>query len=197
MRTAVILAGGKGSRLNYVEKALLELHGKPILNHIIETLEGCVDEIVVVARDEEQQRKLHLSGVTIVKDEVQGFGPVAGICSGLNESSFPYAFVAACDMPFIKADVVDLLFRWAAGYDAAVPYPPEPLHAVYRREPTIRAARTAIQRRKGAIMYVIDQLRVNYVPKDEIRAIDPDLCTFVNINSLEDIEILNKKTLCD
>jgi len=36
MRTAVILAGGKGSRLNFAEKALLELHGKPILNHIIE-----------------------------------------------------------------------------------------------------------------------------------------------------------------
>ena len=102
MRTAVVLAGGKGSRLNYVEKALLELHGEPILNHIIETLSGCVDEIVVVARDEEQQRTLHLAGVRIVRDEVRGFGPVAGICSGLKASSFEYAFVAACDMPFIK-----------------------------------------------------------------------------------------------
>jgi molybdopterin-guanine dinucleotide biosynthesis protein A len=79
----------------------------------------------------------------------------------------------------------------------AIPYPLEPLHAVYRRETTIRAAKVAIQRRKGAIMYVVDQLQANYVPKDEIRAIDPDLCTFVNINNLEDIEILNKKTLCD
>jgi len=38
------------------------------------------------------------------------------------------------------------------------------------------------------------QLQVNYVPKDEIRLIDPSLCTFVNINSLEDVEILNKKS---
>ena len=197
MRTAVILAGGKGSRLNFVEKALLELHGKPILNHIIETLSRCVDEIIVVVRDEEQQRRLHLAGVTIVRDEVQDFGPVAGICSGLSASSSQYAFVAACDMPFIKADVVDLLFHKAAGYDVAIPYPLEPLHAVYRREATIRAAKVAIQRRKGAIMYVIDQLQVNFVPKDEIRLIDPSLCTFVNINSLEDVEILNKKELCD
>ena len=197
MRTAVVLAGGKGSRLNYVEKALLELHGEPILNHIIETLSGCVDEIVVVARDEEQQRTLQLAGVRIVRDEVRGFGPVAGICSGLNASSFEYAFVAACDMPFIKAEVVDLLFRKAVGYDVAIPYPLEPLHAVYRRETTICAAKVAIERRKGAIMYVVDQLQANYVPKDEIRAIDPNLCTFVNINNLEDVEILNKKTLCD
>jgi molybdopterin-guanine dinucleotide biosynthesis protein A len=197
MRTAVVLAGGKGSRLNFVEKALLELHGKPILNHIIETLSRCVDEIIVVVRDEEQQRRLHLAGVTIVRDEVQDFGPVAGICSGLSASSSQYAFVAACDMPFIKADVVDLLFHKAAGYDVAIPYPLEPLHAVYRREATIRAAKVAIQRRKGAIMYVVDQLQVNFVPKDEIRLIDPSLCTFVNINSLEDVEILNKKKLCD
>jgi len=197
MRTAVILAGGKGSRLNFVEKALLELHGKPILNNIIETLSRCVDEIIVVARDEEQRGKLHLAGVTIVRDEVQDFGPVAGICSGLSACSSQYAFVAACDMPFIKADVVDLLFHKAAGYDVAIPYPPEPLHAVYRREATIRAAKAAIRRRKGAIMYVVDQLHVNFVPKDEIRLIDPSLCTFVNINNLEDVEILNKKKLCD
>jgi molybdopterin-guanine dinucleotide biosynthesis protein A len=197
MRTAVILAGGKGSRLNFVEKALLELHGKPILNHIIETLSCCVDEIIVVARDEEQQRRLHLAGVAIVRDEVQDFGPVAGMCSGLSASSSHYAFVAACDMPFIKADVVDLLFHKAAGYDVAIPYPPEPLHAVYRREATIRAAKVAIRRRKGAIMCVVDQLQVNFVPKDEIRLIDPNLCTFVNINSVEDVEILTKKKLCD
>jgi molybdopterin-guanine dinucleotide biosynthesis protein A len=197
MRTAVILAGGKGSRLNFVEKALLDFHGKPILSHIIETLSRCVDEIIVVARDKEQQRRLHLDGVTIVRDEVQDFGPVAGICSGLSASSSQYAFVAACDMPFIKCDVVDLLFRKAAGYDVAIPDPPEPLHAVYRRETTIRATKTAIKRRKGAIMYVVDQLEANFVPKDEIRLIDPSLCTFVNINRLQDVEILNKKKLCD
>jgi molybdenum cofactor guanylyltransferase len=197
MRTAIVLAGGKGSRLNYAEKALLKLRGKPILNHIVETLSGCVDEIVVVARDEEQQKKLHLAGVRIVRDEVQGFGPVAGICSGLKASNFEYSFVAACDMPFIKADVIDLLFQKAVGYDVAIPYPLEPLHAVYRRETTISAAEAAIRRRKGAIMYVVDQLQANYVPKEEIRAIDPELCTFVNINDFEDIELLNKNALCD
>lgn len=197
MRSAIILAGGKGSRLNFAEKALLELQGKPILSHIIEILSACVDEIVVVARDVDQQKKLRLSGVTTVHDEVRGFGPVAGICTGLRASSSQYAFVTACDMPFIKAEVVDLLFHKAVGYDVAIPYPPEPLHAVYKRKTTIAAARAAIRKHKGAIMYVVDSLSVNYVSKDEIRTIDPDLCTFVNINSLEDIEMLKKKTLRD
>jgi molybdopterin-guanine dinucleotide biosynthesis protein A len=197
MRTAIILAGGKGSRLNFAEKALLELRGKPILNHVIETLSRCVDEIIVVARDEDQQGKLRRSGVRIVRDEVRGFGPVGGIYTGLRASNSEYAFVTACDMPFIKAEVVDLLFRKAIGYDVAIPYPPEPLHAVYKRKTTIAASRAAIRKREGAIMYVVNSLSVNYVSKDDIRTVDPDLCTFVNINSLEDVEILNKKTLCD
>ena len=197
MRTAIILAGGKGSRLNFAEKALLELRGKPVLNRMIETLSSCVDEIIVVARDLDQQRVLRLPGIRTVPDEVRGFGPVAGMCTGLRASSSEYAFVTACDMPFIKAEVVDLLFRKAVGYDVAIPYPPEPLHAVYKRETTIVAARAAIRKHEGAVMYVVDSLSANYVSKDEIRTIDPDLCTFVNINSLEDIEILNKKTLCN
>ncbi|MGZ7114594.1 MAG: molybdenum cofactor guanylyltransferase [Halobacteriota archaeon] len=182
--------------MNYVEKASIKLCGKPILNHIVEKLSECVDEIIVVARDEAQQKKLHLAGVTVVRDKVQGFGPVAGICSGLEASSFEYSFVAACDMPFIKADVVDLLFRKAVGYDVAIPYPLEPLHAVYRREATIRAAKAAIRRHKGAIMYIVDQLQANYVSKEEIRAVDPELCTFFNINDFEDVKLLNKRTFC-
>jgi len=197
MRTAIILAGGKGSRLNFAEKALLELRGKPILNRIIETLSRCVDEIIVVARDEDQQGRLRRAGVRIVRDEVRGFGPVAGICTGLKASSSEYAFVTACDMPFIKAEVVDLLFREAIGYDVAIPYPPEPLHAVYKRKTTIDASRAAIHKGEGAIMCVLNSLSVNYVSKDDIRTVDPALCSFVNINSLEDVEILNKKTLCD
>jgi molybdopterin-guanine dinucleotide biosynthesis protein A len=197
MKTAVILVGGRGSRMNYVEKALLLLHGKPILTHIVDKLSRCVDDIIVVARDTEQQRRLCLDYLHVISDEVQGFGPVAGIYSGLKASQSQYSFVVACDMPFINVAVVDLLFRKADGYDVAIPYPPEPLHAVYKRNPTIKAAKKAIEDGKGAIMYVVDQLKANFVPKDEIQMLDPSLCTFVNINNMEDLKRLTQDGTCD
>ncbi|MGZ7167363.1 MAG: molybdenum cofactor guanylyltransferase, partial [Halobacteriota archaeon] len=60
MKTAIVLAGGQGSRLNYREKALLELRGKPILLHILERLSRSVDDFIIVARDRDQQSKLQL-----------------------------------------------------------------------------------------------------------------------------------------
>ncbi len=202
MKTAVVLAGGQGSRLNYKEKALLELRGTPMLARILERLSSAVDEFVVVARDRDQQAKLELiklptDKATIVYDEVQGFGPIAGIYTGLKTSKAPYSFVAACDMPYINVNVVDFLFSKARGYDVAIPYPPEPLHAVYKRNVTMDAAKKAIREAKGAIMYVVDQLNANYVPKQEIQKLDPNLCTFININSVQDIKRLDDLTLCE
>ncbi len=203
MKTAIILAGGQGSRLNYKEKALLELHGKPILVHILERLWTTVDEFIIVARDKEQRIKLRLDRIpderiTFVCDEIRGFGPIAGIYTGLKTSNAPYCFVTACDMPYINASVVDLLFSKARGCDVAIPYPPpEPLHAVYKRDVAIKAAKKAIHEDKGAIMYVVDQLKANFVSKEEIQKLDPHLCTFLNINREQDIERLRDSTLCE
>jgi len=201
MKTAIVLVGGRGSRLNYREKALLELHGKPILLHILERLSGTVDDFIIVARDKDQQTKLKLNDLpsnraTVVCDEIQGFGPVAGIYTGLKASKAQYSFVVACDMPYVNANVVELLFNKAYGYDAAIPYPPEPLHAVYKRDATIEAAKKAIREGEGAIMYVIDQLRANFVSKKEIQTLDPNLCTFLNINRVQDIKRLDDVAAC-
>ncbi len=202
MKTAIVLAGGQGSRLNYREKALLELHGKPILLRILERLSGSVDDFIIVARDRDQQIKLPLSRLpvgrtTVVCDEIRGFGPIAGIYTGLKASKASYSFVVACDMPYVNASVVDLLFRRASGYDVAIPYPPEPLHAVYKRDVTIGAAKKAINEGKGAIMYIIDQLRANFVSKEEIQTLDPNLCTFLNINRVQDIRRLSDQAICE
>ncbi len=202
MKTAIVLAGGQGSRLNYREKALLQLHGKPILLRILERLSTSVDDFIIVARDKDQLNTLQLNilpadRTTFVYDEIRGFGPIAGIYTGLKASRAPYSVVLACDMPYINANVVDLLFSKASGYDAAIPYPPEPLHAVYKRDVTIEAARKAINEGKGAIMYVIDQLNANFVSKKEIQTLDPNLCTFLNINSVQDIKRLDDLAACD
>lgn len=196
MRTAIILAGGKGSRMDFAEKALLELCGKPIIERIIENFKSTVDTFIIAARDHEQGSKLKLNGIKVVYDTIRDFGPIAGIHAGLEASTSKYNFITACDMPCINYKVVELLFARAEGYDAAIPLPPEPLHAVYKRGPTLNAAKNAIKERKGAIMYVIDQLRVNFVPKEEIREIDPKLSTFININQPEDIEPILKSLNC-
>ncbi len=192
--SALILAGGKGSRLGFQEKALIDINGRPLIAYVLESLEKVVDTIIISVRDEAQRELLEgaLSGFRFACDTYRNKGPLAGILSGLSVCEDEYCFIAACDMPFINEKVVKLLFMKSENYDAAIPRRDdgflEPLHAVYKREPMIRETKRAIERGETIILAPVFKLNVKYVGIDEIMTLDPDLITFMNVNTPEDVQ---------
>ncbi len=120
---------------------------------------------------------------------------LAGIISGLSICNDEYCFIAACDMPFINKNVVNLLFSKCRDYDAAIPQHSdgflEPLHAVYNRRAMLSETKKSLQNRETTILAPISRLNVTYVPFKEIGKIDHDLTTFMNINTCEDIEMVD------
>ncbi len=95
-------------------------------------------------------------------------------------------------MPLVNTRAIELLFEKAQGHDAAVPLGHdgflEPLHAVYRREPMIRAVEESIRKGERRIAAPLKYLKdVVYVPVDQIRKVDPELKTFLNVNRAEDL----------
>ncbi|MBC2746949.1 MAG: molybdenum cofactor guanylyltransferase [ANME-2 cluster archaeon] len=198
--SAIILAGGRGKRLGYKEKALIPINGKPIIEHTIEVLEGVVDEIIVSVRDDRQKQLLEecTTGRIIVVDKYVDVGPLAGILEGLKAAGGEYVFVVACDMPFLKADVVEFLFKSAKGHDGALPVSDdgiyEPLHAVYCTGPMLAGTKKAIEQGERFILAPIFDLEdMVFIEMDKIRELDLDLelKTFLNVNTLEDIEKYN------
>ncbi len=196
---ALILAGGMGSRLGYQEKALIDINGKPLIAYVIEALGKAVDNIIISVRDREQGELIdsRMPGYRFAYDTYKNRGPLAGILSGLSACDDEYCFIAACDMPFINEKAVALLFRKCNGFDAALPRwddgSLEPLHAVYRCEPMIRETKKAIERDETIILAPVFRLNVNYVGVEEIGNYDPELRTFMNVNTYEDIQqIINK-----
>lgn len=196
--SALILAGGKGSRLGYQEKALIDINGKPLIAFVIESLAKVVDNVIISVRDREQGEllKFHLPGCRFAYDTYKNMGPLAGILSGLEACGDEYCFIAACDMPFINGKVVRMLFRKSEHYDAAIPRWEggflEPLHAVYRCKPMIRETEKAIESGETIILAPVFKLNVNHVDINEIKRIDMELRTFMNINTYEDILELSK-----
>lgn len=193
--SALILAGGMGSRLGYQEKALIDINGKPLIAYVIEALENLADNIIISVRDRAQGELLepHVHH-RFAYDTKKNIGPLAGILSGLLACKEEYCFIAACDMPFINEKVVKLLFRTSKKYEAAIPRwengSLEPLHAVYRCKPMIIETKQAIESNENIILAPISKLNVNYVGIDEIKKNDPDLRTFMNINTYEDIQLI-------
>lgn len=205
MRSAVILAGGNARRLG-AEKALLEFENKPLICWTAEKLSLAVDEVVVVARDKAHAERLQEiisnfplqlePSVIFTWDRVLGFGPVAGLSAGMRKARGDFAFATGCDLPFLNPQVIERLFELVnedeEGYDAAVPVQPngffEPLHCVYHREMMLSACERALERDERRIHAPLQELCIRRILVDLLRPIDPDLLSFFNLNTREDLE---------
>jgi len=199
MRSALILAGGSGRRLGCKEKALIPIKGRTILEYNLDLLERLVDEVIISVRDDEQKGilKEYTGERTIIADHYTDVGPLAGILEGLKEAEGEYVFITACDMPFLDPEVVEMLFQRAIGHDAAIPAWEnemlEPLHAVYRTRPMAIETEKAIQNDDKIILAPVFKLKdLVLVDMEDVRALDPGLRTFININTLEDMELIKE-----
>ncbi|MDD1694049.1 MAG: molybdenum cofactor guanylyltransferase, partial [Methanoregula sp.] len=162
-------------------------------DRLVDTLSGVVDEIILVARDPEQCGRFHhMKGVQCITDIRQGIGPIGGLHAGTLAAKGDLIFVSACDMPCIDAGVISYLFTVIGDYDAAIPSwnedMLEPLHAVYRRDVLLDYLKTHAS---YSLRPMIRSINTRYVPVSELRAFDPELRTFTNINKLEDLERIN------
>lgn len=196
----IVLAGGKSRRMGG-DKAELVLHGETLLGRMVRVLSTVVNEVLVVGREGPEGCEPGPDPpVRYVADRIEGMGPLAGIVTGLEFTSQDMALVVACDMPFVAPDVSRLLVRRQEASDGQATVPvidgvPQPLHAVYSRQalPSLRRVLAATDAAARAPMIALSRLRVTWVRERELRPLDPDLRSFVNVNSREQWERLTSR----
>ncbi len=185
----VLLAGGKGSRFGG-DKVGVEFGGQTLLQRAVSNLGALSSEIIIVTSAGRDLPELKTaSNLRVVNDLTCGQGPLMGIYTGLMHSSFRYNFVAACDMPFIKKELVEYMAGLSAGYDVVMPRVErlmEPLHAVYSRD-----CLGPIESLLGGGEFKIDRLfslvKVRFVDRAEVERFDPHGSSFFNINRASDL----------
>jgi molybdopterin-guanine dinucleotide biosynthesis protein A len=129
---AAILAGGRASRLDGVNKGTLMIGRSAIIDRQLDTLRQVAREIFVVGREDVEWTS---RGLPVVADEIPGAGPLGGIYTAILRSPRERTLVVACDMPFLSSTLLRAL---AAVKDADVVIPRhrngyEPLCAIYSR----------------------------------------------------------------
>jgi molybdopterin-guanine dinucleotide biosynthesis protein A len=113
--------------------------------------------------------------------------------AGADALASEYVAFLPCDLPLLSPGLLTVLFENAEGHDAAIPRWPdgriEPMVAVYLRSPARDAAIEALDAGDRANTDLIRRiLDVSYVPVDELRAVDPGLDSFVNVNTPADLK---------
>jgi molybdopterin-guanine dinucleotide biosynthesis protein A len=184
--TALVLAGGRGSRMGGLDKGLLPFCGSCLAGAVLEAIRPQVGAVLVSAnRNLDDYARL---GAPVVQDGLPGFqGPLAGILAGLERATTPCLLTLPCDGPFFGPGLVPRLSAAlaAAAAEVAVAHDGERLQAAYaliRRdlEPALRAAIAAGERKTQAWYRSRNWTRVDFSDHPE---------WFLNLNSPEDYRL--------
>jgi len=207
-RAAIILAGGKAQRFQtapdkWQDKALVLLDGKPLIAHAIENVCDLVDEILVVINENEQRKSVYqnilskydIENVKVTTDlKINHLsGPIIAILTGLTYANADYCLTVPADMPLVNPKVANYLFNEINGSYVAVPMWPngrlETLLMILERKSTLEITNALCRMGRSHPDDIIrGALRVLFVsPLGQIKVLDPQLKSFVNINTQEDL----------
>jgi molybdopterin-guanine dinucleotide biosynthesis protein A len=184
---ALILAGGENKRLPMM-KGFLEIDGKRIIESNIDLLERIFDKVIISTNNPEHYFYL---GRPMVGDTMSERGPMTGILSALNLPEISEIFVTACDMPFISGELIrSIVDQRDTRWDAVIPVfekKPQPLLGIYSK-PIAQNMEDSIKSGKRSLREFLQGIHVLYISEKDIRRIDREGKSFININTPEDAE---------
>jgi molybdopterin-guanine dinucleotide biosynthesis protein A len=181
---AIILAGGKSSRMGR-DKALLPLGQSTVIKEVIARLHDVCEEVLVVTCRDRPYANLN---ARLVFDVVPDKNCLGGLYAGLLQSTKPVNFACACDMPLILPSVVHNLLGQISGFDVVIPYAAgryQPLCAVYTKK-CLPHIEQQLQESNLCMVAWLKNVRTRIVTEPELRRIDPELLSLQNLNTEED-----------
>lgn len=182
MITAIVLCGGRSTRMGK-DKGSLSIGDETMLDRVVRIVRTIADEVIVVGRRDHPVP----AGVTVIHDPVEDLGPLAGLEAGLAKSRSDLNLVVACDMPLLNPRVLQRLISMIGDHDACVAVVDghaSALCGVYRSRIAGDAA-TLLESSERRVMRLLDRVQTKRVDAAEFRDIDPDLETFVSVDTPE------------
>jgi len=160
--TAIILAGGKSGRMGQ-DKSMLNVMGKPMIEHIFEQIHPFFDQVLISSND---MRKYAFINAEAIPDKIPGQGPLMGILSSLEASSHNLNFVVACDVPTINLGFIMKMMRSSEGYDCVIPVRGkskfEPLYGIYRKS-MIAPIQETLNTKRRKIIDAFSNCKIKYI----------------------------------
>ncbi|NOX34502.1 MAG: molybdenum cofactor guanylyltransferase [Deltaproteobacteria bacterium] len=186
--TGVILAGGKNSRLPGKKKTFRKIGDLMILESIHKVFSSLFKEVIIVVNEPEEFAGWDM---TVVTDIIPSQCALAGLHAGLFYASCPYAYVTACDTPFVKLSVIEHIVRQIEpGYDVIIPRTDdglETLSAVYSKD-CIPLIESNLEKDIFMIKKFFRRKKVKEIPVEHLKKLDPQMRFIFNINTPGDLE---------
>lgn len=191
--TAAVLAGGCNTRMNGISKAFIQVEGVKIIDRVLEVLGEFFDETIIISN---APLAFFQYDLPVYSDLLEPRSSLNGVYSALEYAQSSHVLVVPCDLPFLRPDMMRLLLdEFMPGLDVLIPQTAmgmEPLCAIYSKR-CIKPARRLLDRKKFSIKGFFPEVRVKTIPESQLRLADPQLQSFFNVNSPDDLEKAENK----
>ena len=183
---AYILAGGKGKRINFC-KSFIKIKDRFLIDIIIENLSLYFDKdiYIVIKKDQQEDFKRYKN---LIIEEIKISSSIIGIYTALMHTDKEWNFIIGTDMPGLNIELIKGMCTYRKHVDIIVPVVrgyPEPLFALYNRN-ILPHLKKQISEGEYKIQNLYKKVRTLYLKEEIIRKYDPELKSFININTWED-----------
>jgi len=170
------------------DKSFLRVGEKRILDRVYSVFKELFDEIILVTNNPLQFIEWDLN---IVTDLFDIRSSLTGIHAGLFYATNSYAFFSACDVPFLSKGLVETVLEGIDdNIDIVIPETSagrEPMCAAYSKQ-CLAAAEQHLKKQKLKIQLAFRKSRIKTISEKKLREKDPELWSFFNINTPQDLE---------
>lgn len=185
--SAVILAGGKSSRMGFDKKDLI-INNQRLLEKLVSNLREIFDEVILITNKE---NTLDIFDC-VSEDIIESMGPMSGIYTGLNYASSKYVYFIACDMPIINYNYINYMkhtieknpstLACVTRYENWI----EPFNAFYSKElfPKIK---DYLGSNRRSIYSFLKGVNTSYIEEEKAREFSVDFKMFYNLNTQSDV----------
>jgi len=190
---AIILSGGQSKRMGQ-DKAFISFSGKPLIETVIGKLAPLFSDLIIATNKPDLYKKYKVKTQT---DIVKSRGPLGGIHAGLIASETTYNFIIACDMPFINQDLIKYMLDEKDNYDVVASKfggKTHSLFAVYSKN-CITSIEKALKTDNFKLRDFLKTVNTKLISEEEVKRIDPDGQSFININTQDDYKCITKNHL--
>jgi molybdopterin-guanine dinucleotide biosynthesis protein A len=190
--TAVVLAGGLARRMGGQDKGLVEVFGKPMIEHVLDCLRPQVEQILINAN---RNHDIYASyNYPVISDSIEGYcGPLAGMASAMQHCDTAYLMATPCDSPFLPDDLVARLYNALQAEQASISV----AHDGDRMQPVFALLDCNLLESLLAFLHSGERKIDRWYAQQHCVLADFSDCpdTFLNINSPEDITELGKRKI--
>jgi len=199
--TVAILTGGSSKRFGS-DKALAEFQGRPLISHMLGIASQITANVLIVASDEQQELNLkpYTKKATLVTDpEGEPKCAFTGAITAFEYTATKHVLLLPVDSPLAEPELLKLLIRLKTGHGAVIPSWPtgyiEPLHSVYHAEHAYSHGLEVMESGLRRMSDLLDRLHhILYVSTETLKQFDPELDTFVNFKTLQELKAAERKT---